>query len=264
MTNGNGQIEPAQGDPAVAVGSPEGNGGEGRFPPPETSDADSPRKPRRTRKQSKSAGEAKDAASTPDTLVGAAKMAKVVQDLKKAESGVSEACQTIKKIDLIPVRKPNLTDFIRVHPDDGFAFYEVPIYVDKDDRGRLYLMDGDEDPDLIPAMSRYLRYYNFYYYVTSTGDPGLWPIVLPKDGDFAKWNVNPRTATERAVEAIGEWVQVHHHDNERGYYSEPPKEDLGEPNFPDLTSQRVFELSFKGFIIRDFKHPLVKKCLGLK
>jgi hypothetical protein len=137
-------------------------------------------------------------------------MAKVIEDLKKAESEVSGACnpnryrkrqdfgtlaQTIKKIDLIPVKKPKNSVFIRVHPDDGFAYYDVPILEDDDDRGRLYLMDGTDEPDLIPAMQPYLRSYNFYFYVTSTGDPGLWPIVLPKDGDFSKWNICPRTAT---------------------------------------------------------------------
>jgi hypothetical protein len=210
---------------------------------------------------------------------GAAKIAKAIDDIKKAESTVSGACnpnkyrkrqdfenlaQTIKKIDLIPVRRPKNTDFIRVHPDDDFAFYEVPIFEDIGDRGRLYLMDGDTDPDLIPAMAKYLRYYNFYFFVTSTGDPGLWPIVLPKDGDYSKWNIFPRTATERATQARDEWIQVHSRDNESGYHSEPPRDELGEPVFPELTPQRVLELSFKGFIISDFQHSLVKKCLGLK
>jgi hypothetical protein len=176
--------------------------------------------------------------------------------------------QTTKKIDLIPVIKPSDTDFIRVHPDDNFAYYDVPMFTDKKDRGRLYYID-DTEPDLIPAMSEHLRQYNLYYYVTSTGDIGLWPVVLPKDGDFDKWNVNPRTATALAETAKTQWIQLHHADNETGYYTKAPRDDLGEPEFPNLgagpdESQRVLELGFKGYIISDFSHALVKKCLGLK
>ena len=73
----------------------------------------------------------------------------------------------------LPVRKPNRTDFFRVHPDPEMSF-ATAVYVDSEER-ETYLLSPDMPFDVVGEA----KPVNLTLAVTRHGNPFLWAVPFP-------------------------------------------------------------------------------------
>ncbi len=161
----------------------------------------------------------------------------------------------VKKIILtIPVRKPNSQEFIRVHSDDAMAMQTAALPL-KEER-ETYLVSRElwsELPGLIIPVILYTT-------INRQNVLTLWPIRLPgEDGRHNQWH---KSALEAANLAKREWIRLEVNTSLGGYEVCKAAGNLPEPEWPDLTFQRIVELAFKDHFIQDESHPVLRRFRG--
>ena len=164
--------------------------------------------------------------------------------------------QTRKKALHVPVGAPNEKTWIWPHPheydDDGHDkwWWQVPILDDKANR-RTYLVT----PELYPELMGDVRLKMLVPYMTRQGTPGLWMFKLPEEttGRIDTWNETARYAAE---EYAGKWFRLL---READCYSGLEcSVVLPTPKFPEEGMQHLVNLAFRGRIITDLNHPILK------
>ena len=157
-----------------------------------------------------------------------------------------------KTLITVHVRKPGRQEFIRVHPE---WCLETMMYVDQDEKlhhivnpSLYHLLEGE----LVPKV--------LYPYINIKKIFKLWPIRLPDiEGKLHDWN---KSALEAAKLAKEKWVRVASNKPLGAYEIYLPLGDVGEPEWPDIDLQTVFDIAFKDLRIDDETHPIIKN-LGL-
>ena len=159
-----------------------------------------------------------------------------------------------KKITFVPVRKPHRQEFVRVHPEDGYAF-QAAILELKDD-SEIFIVDptlwSELDGEIVPKI--------LLTTINRQGVLTLWPIKLPDpDGRIDNWN---HTAMKAASIAKKEWVRVAANRSLGGYEASYPTGDLPDPDWPELSFQEIMDIAFRDRYIRDIDHPAIRRLLG--
>jgi hypothetical protein len=159
-----------------------------------------------------------------------------------------------KAVVTIPVRKPNRQEFIRVNPDEGMRL-ETAVLELKEDR-ETYLVSPalwSELPDeIVPKV--------LFATINRQRVFTLWPIRLPgSDGRIDEWN---RSALEAAKMAMKSWVRVAANMSLGGYDIFEALGDFGEPEWPELSFQKILEISFRDKFIQDVNHPVIRRLRG--
>lgn len=154
----------------------------------------------------------------------------------------------------VPVRKPNRQEFVRVHPDDAWRLQTATLVTAEDRKTFLVapqlwpLLPGDLVPTLLVTA------------INRQGVVFLWPLKLPSaDGRASDWHVS---ALEAANLASSKWVKVVANMSLGGYDVFEAQGELGEPEWPDVTFQKLIELAFKDGFIRDENHPVLRRLRG--
>jgi hypothetical protein len=105
-----------------------------------------------------------------------------------------------KLLTVVPVRKPNKQDFVRVHPDEAFRLTTAIIEL-REDR-EVYVVAPHIAPEVVgeyfPA--------TLYTTINRQGVLSLWPVRLP--GPDGKVNIWHQSAAEAAELAMSRWVRV--------------------------------------------------------
>ena len=159
-----------------------------------------------------------------------------------------------KKIITIPVRKPNRQDFIRVHPDDNYAFQTATLEI-KEER-EIYIVDhplwSELSGEIVPMIL-----------LTATNRQGvltLWPIRLPdSNGRTDNWN---HSALEASLLAREQWVRIAANMSLGSYEVFTATGELPEPDWPDLSFQEIMDIAFKGKFITDLDHAAIRRLRG--
>jgi hypothetical protein len=157
--------------------------------------------------------------------------------------------------------RPSSHDYIRVYPTEparSYYFIEPKI---EGVQHSLYLVLPNILPSLLAVLgTRFLLVKSLYLTVTSLKVPFLWPIgERTMDGkDYAAWSSTRNTA----LEAKDKWIQVSW--NGTGYDVGTPKEELGEPVWPDLPYKDMVRLALTGKRIDTVDHPIVRRLRGFK
>jgi hypothetical protein len=167
---------------------------------------------------------------------------------------ISEGIGVKKAIITIPVRKPNGQDFVRVHagPD-----YRLPVAV-------IELRDDRETFLVPPSIARDIPgeciMTTLYTCINRQGVPFLWPVRLPgSDGRQLEWH---RSAAEAAEMAMKRWVRVKANMSLGAYEVYEASATIPEPTWPELTYQQMLAIAFKGRLVDNFDHPVLKRLRG--
>src|SRR5262249_25421245 len=109
-----------------------------------------------------------------------------------ASLGVKKALLTV------PVRKPDKSWFIRVHPDESYRLQTATIELNQDGSGKVYLVA----PALWPKLATEAT-FSPRLFVTAINRQGavfLWPLRLPKsDGKIDEWSRTALVAANLAT-----------------------------------------------------------------
>ena len=89
----------------------------------------------------------------------------------------------------------------------------------------------------------------------------VWPISVhdPEQGRINSWVASARRAV---LEAQDVWVRIVSSTTAKEYRFVPALHDLGEPEFPDLSMQEIFNRAFEHYKIDTLDHPVLKALSG--
>ena len=177
-------------------------------------------------------------------------------DNLRLDSNFAATAGVKKLLRTVPVRKPSKQEFVGVHPDpafrENFAMIEL-----KEDR-ESYLIAG---PGLAAELAAEATNMTLFTAVNRQGVVFLWPVRLPSaDGKEMVWHSSAR---EAAAEAVTTWTRVTANMALGAYEVAIAETITTEPQWPDFSFQDLLRIAFKGRLITDLNHPVVKRLRGL-
>jgi hypothetical protein len=173
----------------------------------------------------------------------------------RVKQDFTETAGVKKVLGIVPVKKPNRQDFIRVHPSpdyrDLLAFLEL-----KDDR-ETFAVDLEEVPELRDEC--YIA--NLFTTITRTGIVFLWPVRVPAaDGKTNNWNVS---AADAAAHVMKQWVRVASNQALGAYEVHVAMNQSLEPNWPEHSFGELLKIAFRDRVINRIDHPVIKRLRGV-
>ena len=156
----------------------------------------------------------------------------------------------------VPVRKPDKSWFIQVHPDKSYQIQTAVIEL-KDER-EVYLIDRS----LWPALSAESTFgpRAIFTAINRHGNVFLWPIRLPgPDGKIDEWS---QSAFEAAKIAEGNWCRVVANMGIGAYEVHKAAGNLGAPIWPDMPLSELLRIGFRGRFVDSLDHPVLQKLRG--
>jgi hypothetical protein len=167
-----------------------------------------------------------------------------------ATVGVKKALLTV------PVRKPDKSWFVQVHPDESYRIQTAVIEL-KEDR-EVYLVDPSLWADLATEATFGPR--AIFTSITRQGVVFLWPVRLPgHDGKIDEWS---QSAIEAATMAAGKWCRVVANMHLGAYEVFEAAGELAAPTWPDAPLSELLRIGFKGRFVDSLDHPVLRKLRG--
>ncbi|MFY0609931.1 MAG: hypothetical protein JXQ99_00280 [Hyphomicrobiaceae bacterium] len=168
--------------------------------------------------------------------------------------GMSQGPTAKRILTNIQVRKPNRQEYFRVHPDPAMRLDTLLLEM-RDDR-LTYLVA----PDIAPAIPGEAVAKTLYTTITRHGVILLWPVRLPDEqGRLDEWNA---VAHQAALRAETKWIRLAANMGAGTYEVYEALDQFAEPEWPDLTLERLLEMAFKDRYIDDLDHPVVRRLMG--
>lgn len=159
-----------------------------------------------------------------------------------------------KLITRIPVRKPNRQEYIRVRMDEDYQI-TAGIVEEKTER-EIYLVD----PSMLDELVGEWKPVRIVTAISRQGVLMLWPLKLPgEDGRSNPWH---ESALEAASLAETKWIRLAANMSLGAYDVFKAIGDLPEPEWPDLSFEKMIEIAFKNNYIGSPDHTLIKKLSG--
>jgi hypothetical protein len=156
----------------------------------------------------------------------------------------------------VPVRKPDKSWFVRVHPADANRLQTCVIEL-KEDR-ETYLVARPLWPEL--AAEATFKPKLFATAINRQHVVFLWEVNLPRaDGRVDEWT---RTALEALNRAATRWVRMAANMSLGAYDVFEATGSLGEPEWPTTPFQELLSVAFKGRFINDLNHPVLRRLRG--
>jgi hypothetical protein len=154
----------------------------------------------------------------------------------------------------VPVRKPNKQDFVRVNPSADYQLTAAVIELKDEDE--MYLVA----PNLVDDLSGEVMPVTIFTGITRQGTVFLWPAKLPDAaGRSNSWH---ESALDAAGFAQEKWVRVASDMSLGAYRVWEATGELPEPEWPDKTLRDLLTIAFKGRLIEDLNHPVLKRLRG--
>ncbi len=166
-----------------------------------------------------------------------------------AEEALSDGAQTT-----IPVRKPGRRNFIRVHPDEEYRLYDVPVI--EDEKKEVHILSAElEVPE---DLERFVSRQNLLTCITHKGTLFLWPYKNSTN-DWSK------SASRIARRAVVEWVRLIPDMEANGYRVETAPAELRavQPTWPKMTFEEILNTAFEDKCIDSLDHPVIRSLRGL-
>jgi hypothetical protein len=168
-----------------------------------------------------------------------------------AELGVKKALTTV------PVRKPDKTWFVRVHPAENYRLSAAAVLELKEER-ELYIVNPDICPEL--ALETAVAPRALFTAINRQGVVFIWPVRLPgSDGKIDDWS---RSAMEAAQLAMKGWVRIQANMALGAYEIMQATASLTEPTWPQESFAELLKVAFRDKLIDSLKHPVLCKLRG--
>ncbi len=166
----------------------------------------------------------------------------------------SEAIGVTRQITRVPVRKPQKSEFFRVHSGETWRLQTMLLEL-KEESETYVVLPGvwDALPDLIkPAV--------LHSAVDRKGNFFLIPVPMPtQDGRRNSWHDSLNSAV---IAAESNWVRVVANLKNGGYDLFVANGDLPGPDWPESSFSDLVNIAFKNRIISAADHPVVKQLTG--
>lgn len=155
----------------------------------------------------------------------------------------------------VPVRKPSAQEFFRVHPDEAWRLDTALIEI-KADR-EAYLVA----PEIWPLFPNECKPRTLYATIDRRNVITLWHVRLPdENGRLDDWS---RSAHEAAHLATATWVRMSADMALGAYRIDVAVGEFPEPVWPsDVTFADLLRIAFKGKMIEDLDHPVLRRLRG--
>jgi hypothetical protein len=100
-----------------------------------------------------------------------------------------------------------------------------------------------------------------YACINRAGVVFLWPVRLPDtDGRQLAWH---QSAAEAAEMAVKSWVRIKANMSLGAYDVFEASSTIPEPTWPkDLTFEQMLRIAFKGRLVDNLNHPVLKRLRG--
>ena len=155
----------------------------------------------------------------------------------------------------VPVRKPNRTEFVRVHPDADMQL-ATGVFIDREEREVFFVV-----PELRVELAGELKPVLLATAISRQGVVILWPVPLPDAGGRRNaWAETAREACEMGKRA---WVRLVPDMSLGAYRIYEAEGQLSAPMWPDKALSELLKLGFKDRIIDSADHPVVRRLRGL-
>jgi len=164
----------------------------------------------------------------------------------------TQAAGVEKLLTTVPVRKPNKTEFVRVHPQMGFETMLLDL---KEDR-ESYLVS----PSLLADVSGLAVPVSLKLAINRASVLFLWPLRLP--GEDGRSNIWHESAWEAAGLAVNRWVSMRANMALGAYDIYQGVETLSEPQWPGKSMEDILNVAFRGRFIGEPEHPVLKRLQG--
>jgi len=157
-----------------------------------------------------------------------------------------------KKLTTVPVRKPNKTQFVRVHPANKM---DTMLLRYGDNGEDLYLID----PDVMQQVEDLAKQYRLMEAIDRQNNVFIWPVALPDESRPLNWHLS---ALEAAGNAELEWTRMQANMALRAYDVFYAEGILDEPEWPVLSMDELLEIAFKNKIIDRPDHLVLRQLRG--
>lgn len=160
-----------------------------------------------------------------------------------------------KLLTTVPVRKPDKSWWVRTHPSEDYRLTTGLLEL-KEER-EMYLVAPALWGDLAtePTFAKRLL-------ITAINRQGvlfLWPLVLPDpSGRSNRWH---ESALDAANRAKGHWLRMAANMS-LSAYDVSIANVTTEPDWPDYSLRDLLEVAFRGRLIDDINHPVLRQLRG--
>ena len=157
-------------------------------------------------------------------------------------------------LNMVPVRKPAKTEFVRVRDDET---WHLPTTVlELREENEIYLVA----PALRDALADLIVPKMLYPTISRQGVVFIWPVGPPDHtGRTHRAHASARDAAEHARKA---WVRLQWDPYLGGYRLHEARAEFGAPEWPDVTAEDLIQLAFKDRYIDSLEHPAIKRLRG--
>jgi hypothetical protein len=172
---------------------------------------------------------------------------------RKAKAPAAEETFSDGAQSTVPVRKPGSRNFFRVHPNEDFRLYNVPVV--EDDQHEWHILGADLE---IPEdLERFISHVNLITCLNHKGTLFLWPYKNSTN-DWSK------SASRIVRPAVGEWVRLSADMDSNGYRIEIAPAELRavEPVWPNMTFEEILNIAFEDKSIDSLNHPVIRSIRG--
>jgi len=154
-----------------------------------------------------------------------------------------------KKLLTVPVGKPSKTQFVRAHSvnklDTMLLKYNEENYL--------------VDPDVLHVVGDLARPYRLVEAIDRQGNVFIWTLALPDPEKPLNWHFS---ALEAANNAELEWTRMQANMALGAYDIFAAEQDLGGPEWPELSMNELLEIAFKNKIIDRPDHLVLLQLRG--
>ena len=157
-----------------------------------------------------------------------------------------------KKLTTVPVRKPGKTQWARVHPEKKMDTMLLKYGESGED---LYLVE----PELQVEVEQLAKAYRLTLAIDRQGDPFFWPVALPDESRPLNWHLS---ALEAANNAELECTRMQANMALGAYDIFAAEQDLGAPEWPELSMNELLGIAFKNKIIDRPDHLVLLQLRG--
>jgi hypothetical protein len=165
-----------------------------------------------------------------------------------AQLGVKKALITV------PVRKPERTWFVRVHPSEEYRI-QTAVYTNKEER-KEYLVSRE----LWQGIGGDIAPKTLFTALNRQGLLFIWPVNLSQaDGRQNEWN---RTNLEAAQSAMTKWVRMASNMSAGFYDVFEATGSFPEPEWPDISFTEILKIAFREQYIDTLDHSVLRSLRG--